>query len=1164
MKSKGRLSKHFQHKIKAGMLAFLTAFATLAGSVSPQMIVNAGSSSTLAQITSFSYAGGSIQAYHVPETGTYIIEVAGAVGGDSGADNGGPNYLGGNGGYVKGSCVLNAGDVLYVYVGANGDSLGDRGSAPSNNNGANSGGGGSYGRLTGAGGGASEVRLNNGAESSRLIVAGGGGGAVQLNGQGTTGGNGGAETIRTTSLSQGANAGSFGSGGGGGYRGGASGSLTSSSSGGTNYVHSSISVAVNGTNAVHEGGYVKVTKCTDYVLKVDPAGGTWQGSTGVQTLTLDQTNDVTYNFGYTGRVQTLNIPYTGYYYIQAWAGSGGEDASRGGYGGYVQSYTYLEEGTQLSIVVGGQGWQQNGESYNNNQPGGYNGGAGAGQTGSSGNYSGTGGGATHVAIGNRNAGGNNPLSGYANNKNEVLVVAGGGAGGSASSSGQGGSVLYVGNGTSYPGTVYNGAGTGLLNGRFAVGSNPGSADGGGGGGGWVGGVSGLDAEGHSAGGGASFINNGTINTIMGGASVQIPRSIPISLTADNRQGSGYVTIKYLSDTVAIPDPVWANHHFAGWDYQGSGTLERTNLGVTLFHYGPGVSTLTAKWTAQSGLSILDIDPNGGVYDNTKKVSTFYGYKPNMFVAGVAPKKGQIFKGWDYSRISGNDDVWSNPLYTYGYATHARLTAHYEDAITKLTIDPDGGLYNGSSDIQVISNLRACLDDQCRKYGPINTPTKTGYIFQYWEEKNNSDGYLADDGWHPNTVDGYLKAKWEPITYTVHYEPNIPDGLTVKGTQPDQVHTYDQSKALATNAEYNETNGYSIDGVKFLWWNTKPDGSGTTYTSGQVVKNLTAKQGDVITLYAQWMVTYTVEHYKQNLDGSYTLADTDSYKLVPLTTWTAPLHDYPGWSKPASNPFTVGTTDTTLKFYYPLIHYKLTYDTQGGEWYAEQPDGTWISVSAPPSEYTVLTPDIHVTRPDKVGYTFLGWTGTDVPNNTLDVIIPKGSLGDRSYVAHWEAQAYDVEIPVSVLFSVGYEGTASGVFDQNGNENYTVDGNLKNNSLFPVQVTNVKLENSGDFVFTHDKTLDVTHPNIMNWRLDAQNGSEWNQYAPELEKGISTNSNDIFWMAQNGKGSIKLNVNNAWAIHDNFDIKDPKQIGRIVWTFGIGHRNVVSRAVVESK
>ena len=1157
MKSKGRLSKHFQHKIKAGMLAFLTAFATLAGSVSPQMIVNAGSSDTLARVSTYGYTG-SVQTYRAPADGTYILEVVGAPGGDSGADRGSSSYKGGNGGYVKGSITLRAGETLYVYVGARGDSLGDRGSAPANTNGTDSGGGGSKGRLTGAGGGASEIRLNGTAQGNRLMVAGGGGGAVQLSGRGTAGGNGGAAGSGFASSSQGATAGSFGSGGGGGYRGGACGSLNTSSTGGSNYVANSVTVAVNGTNPTYEGGYVRITQCTDHVLIVNPGGGTWLGNTKTQTFTLDQTYDVTANFGYNGGVQTWTVPHTGYYYIQAWAAGGGNDASRGGYGGYVQSYTYLDEGTQLSIVVGGSGWQQNGESYNSSRPGGYNGGAGAGQTGNSGNYSGTGGGATHIAIGNHNAGGNNPLSGYANYRGDVLVVAGGGAGGSASSSGQGGSVLYTGNGTNYPGGVYNGASTGLLNGRFAVGSNPGGADGGGGGGGWVGGVSGLDAESHSAGGGASFINTGAISTILGGTQVSMARSIPLSLTPDNHGGNGAVRIQYLSDTMAIPDPTRPGYTFTGWSLSGDGTLSCTNLGVTMFHYGNGTSTLTANWSRNAGVSELEIDPNGGAYNNSLESTKLVGMDRQTVVAAQATEPGQVFTEWSYSRLRNSGDNWSDPVYTYGYETSAKLTANYETAHTTLTIDPNEGIYNGTKSPTIYRDLEA------KDVVAVGIPTRVGYNFQYWDEITGSDGYLADDGWHPNTKNGYLKAAWEPITYTVHYEPNTPAGLTLRGTQPDQTHTYDQSKALATNAEYNETNGYSIDGVKFLWWNTKPDGSGITYTSGQVVKNLSSRQGDVITLYAQWMVKYTVEHYKQNLDGSYTLADTDEYRLIPLTTWTAPLHDYPGWSKPASNPFTVGTSDTTLKFYYPLIHYKLTYDTQGGEWYEEQPDGTWISVPAPPSEYTVLTPDIHVTRPDKVGYTFLGWTGTDVNSNTLDVVIPKGSLGDRSYVAHWEAQAYDVEVPVSVLFSVGYEGTASGVFDQNGDENYTVDGHLKNNSLFPVQVTIVTLENEGDFVFTHDKTLDVTHPNIMNWRLDAQNGAEWNQYAPELEGGIDTKSNDIFWMAQNGKGSIKLNVNNAWVIHDNFDIKDPKQIGRIVWTFDIGHRNVVSRAAVQSE
>lgn len=1146
------------HKIIAFSLAVITAFSLvpIGG-----MVVNASGAGTLAKVTTFGYTNGSVQTYSVPADGTYILEATGAPGGDSGSDNGGTSFKGGNGGFVKGSVNLKAGDILYVYVGARGDSLGDAGSAPANTNGIGSGGGGSRGRLTGAGGGASEIRFNGTENSNRLIVAGGGGGAIQRDGQGTVGGDGGASISGCSSSSTGVTAGDFGSGGGGGYHGGASGSLSRKSGGGSNYASSSIDVSLNRTNPNYEGAYVKITQCTDHVLKVDPTGGVWLGNDNIQTFTLDQTYDVTSNFGYTGGVQTWTVPYTGYYYVEAWAAGGGFDASRGGYGGYVQSYTYLDEGTVLSIVVGGSGWQQNGESYNHSRPGGYNGGAGAGATGSSENYSGTGGGATHIAIDNHNAGGNNPLTGYSGNKNKVLVVAGGGAGGSASSSGQGGSVLYTGNGTGTPwqGTVFNGAGTGLLNWSFGVGSNPGGFDGGGGGGGWVGGIRGLDDAGHSAGGGASFVNTDKIKTIMGGIEVDMPRSIPISLTPDNHAGHGCAKIQYLSDTLAIPAPTRSGYTFTGWTFTGNGRLERTNLGVTLFHYGEGLSTLTATWSKNVGVSELMIDPAGGVYNDTTEVTNLVGYKSQTVVAAESIEYGKVFDHWEYTLLRNSGDNWSNPVYTYGYETAAKLTAKYRDAITKLTIDPNGGFYNGSTNKEIHSDLTVNSDAIS-----VGTPTRTGYIFQYWEEINNSDGYVGDDGWHAGTKDGYLRAVWTPITYTVHYEPNCPEGLTLSGSQADQTHTYDQSKALATNAEYNDPNGYKIPNVKFLWWNTQPDGSGKIYQSGETVKNLTDKQGDVINLYAQWMVTYTVEHYKENLDGSFTLADTDEYKLVPLTTWTAPLHDYPGWSQPESNPFTVGTTDTTMKFYYPLIHYNLSYDLQGGEWYEEQPDGTWISVDAPPSTYTVLTPDIHIIRPDKVGFTYLGWTGTDVPSQTLDVVIPKGSLGDRAFTAHWESQAYEVDVPVSVLFSVAHDGTASGMFDQNGDENLTVDGYVTNHSLFPVQTTSLTLENAGDFTFTHDKTLDETHSDIMDWRLDVQNHGEWNQYAPELEAGVNTSDNDIFWMAQNSNGSLKLNVNNAWAIHGDYDIKEPKKIGRIVYTFDVGHRLVTSRSAAEVK
>lgn len=58
---------------------------------------------------------GSVQTFTVPVTGNYDLQVWGASGGNSSS-----GYLGGNGGYSKGTISLNKDDVLYIYVGGKG------------------------------------------------------------------------------------------------------------------------------------------------------------------------------------------------------------------------------------------------------------------------------------------------------------------------------------------------------------------------------------------------------------------------------------------------------------------------------------------------------------------------------------------------------------------------------------------------------------------------------------------------------------------------------------------------------------------------------------------------------------------------------------------------------------------------------------------------------------------------------------------------------------------------------------------------------------------------------------------------------------------------------------------------------------------------------------
>ena len=64
-----------------------------------------------------------------------------------------------------------------------------------------------------------------------------------------------------------------------------------------------------------------------------------------------------------------------------------------------------------------------------------------------------------------------------------------------------------------------------------------------------------------------------------------------------------------------------------------------------------------------------------------------------------------------------------------------------------------------------------------------------------------------------------------------------------GRTDNQVFYYDEEEALVAN-------GYTKYGYDFIGWNTRVDGTGKSYTDGEVVSNLTVGDGNII-LYAQW-------------------------------------------------------------------------------------------------------------------------------------------------------------------------------------------------------------------------------------------------------------------------------------------------------------------------
>ena len=140
----------------------------------------------------------------------------------------------------------------------------------------------------------------------------------------------------------------------------------------------------------------------------------------------------------------------------------------------------------------------------------------------------------------------------------------------------------------------------------------------------------------------------------------------------------------------------------------------------------------------------------------------------------------------------------------------------------------------------------------------------GYAFAGWSEKANGTVVYADKQEVKNltATDGAtfnLYAQWALITYTLRLHHN--DGTD---DYTDMTMTYGQAQNIQS---------VSHAGFNFTGWNTAADGSGTAYADGQSVQDLTATQGEVIHLYAQWAVTYiAADGTEQTVDDFTILSD----------------------------------------------------------------------------------------------------------------------------------------------------------------------------------------------------------------------------------------------------------------------------------------------------
>ena len=298
-----------------------------------------------------------------------------------------------------------------------------------------------------------------------------------------------------------------------------------------------------------------------------------------------------------------------------------------------------------------------------------------------------------------------------------------------------------------------------------------------------------------------------------------------------------------------------------------------------------------------------------------------------------------------------------------------------DGLKVVTLDLGGGkLGNSSEDIQIIvktgSEFTAPASDG------LTRPDGDAGSFFMWLGSNGK--FYAPGDSVPAEVTK-LTAQWTAPTYAVTLNTN---GGTINSGNVTS-YTYGVGATLPTAGDMTYT------GHTFVGWydNENLTGDPVTAIGGTEMGN---KE-----YWAKWEINqYTITVKPEN--GKADITITQDYG-TPITAPADPTREgytFAGWDK--AIPATMPAENLTITAHWSLDTYSITYNLDGG------------TASGNPDFYTVESSTITLNPPTRTGYTFIGWSGTDLSgSDNLTVTIPAGSIGNRSYIAHWSLNTYSI-------------------------------------------------------------------------------------------------------------------------------------------------------------
>ena len=598
---------------------------------------------------------------------------------------------------------------------------------------------------------------------------------------------------------------------------------------------------------------------------------------------------------YASQKYNFTVPSDGWYTFTVYGANGGvtdvyyDYPQQGGKGGKVRGSVYLYQGDIIECWAGMNGNQDASQIW-------YNGGQGGITHGDNGGESSSGGSSSEVKLVRNGV------------TTRLIVAGGGGAAGDdgdrpnkGTNGGDGGKYFNIDWNTyiNLPETAavrdrnqYElvASGHGMNGWKFRIAA---------GGGGYFGG----SCEGHSykgGYGGTSYADTSLVTNISHSAGTR-PSQDELNRLPGTNSTMGFIVIEYVgwvltmnanggtlpngktSDiriagtggTYSVPIPSRGGYDFIEWSLSGAGSYNKNS---NIYTFGNGDATLTAVW----GIRVTCIDRIGNASGATLGTqSEIKSYAPGAIARGsdwgADTTPNRYYTGYIYSSCS-QIVVSQSQRVVYRYFVPITYTVRM---YTNTPVDATHAVTNRADSSWV---WRGSYYEKQFTYDNTTLPNVTDiYTLTGWNNNTNwysnpgTNGEASGTQYSPGqknlttthnaTINLY--PYWNKNTYYIRYDGNnttyniYGDRATTNytGTTNNTTHKYDSTVVLSNN-------GFNKKGYLFKEWNTKSDGTGTSYSAGQTLSkpNFTSVNGGTFTLYAIWEpIRYSIRFNSNDTD-----------------------------------------------------------------------------------------------------------------------------------------------------------------------------------------------------------------------------------------------------------------------------------------------------------